>query len=87
MEAELHTGRTHQVRLHFAGLGVPILGDATYGKPPRDLAVREIGKTLGRQALHAKSLGFNHPGTGKWLEFHAEPPADMQQALAALRAM
>jgi 23S rRNA pseudouridine1911/1915/1917 synthase len=87
MEAELHTGRTHQVRLHFAGLGVPILGDATYGKPPRDLALREIGKTLGRQALHAKSLGFNHPGTGKWLEFHAEPPADMQQALAALRAL
>ena len=87
MEAELHTGRTHQVRLHFAGLGVPILGDASYGKPPRDLAVREIGKALGRQALHAKSLGFNHPGTGKWLEFHSPPPADMQQALAALRAL
>jgi 23S rRNA pseudouridine1911/1915/1917 synthase len=87
MEAELHTGRTHQVRLHFAGLGVPILGDATYGKPPRDLAVRDIGKALGRQALHAKSLGFHHPGTGKWLEFHAEPPADMQRALAALRAL
>jgi 23S rRNA pseudouridine1911/1915/1917 synthase len=87
MEAELHTGRTHQVRLHFAGLGLPILGDATYGKPPRDLAVREIGRALGRQALHAKSLGFHHPGTGKWLEFHSPPPEDMQQALAALRAL
>jgi 23S rRNA pseudouridine1911/1915/1917 synthase len=86
MEAELHTGRTHQVRLHFAGLGVPILGDATYGKPPRDPEVRAIGSALGRQALHAKSLGFHHPGTGNWLEFHSPPPADMAQALAELRA-
>ena len=87
LEAELATGRTHQVRLHFASLGCPILGDATYGKPARDLPIRELGKQLGRQALHAKTLGFHHPATGAWLEFHSQPPADMQAALARLREL
>jgi 23S rRNA pseudouridine1911/1915/1917 synthase len=87
MEAELHTGRTHQVRVHFAALGCPILGDTTYGRPPRDPAVREIARTLGRQALHATTLGFHHPASGRWLEFQAPLPADMQRALHALRAL
>jgi 23S rRNA pseudouridine1911/1915/1917 synthase len=87
MEAELQTGRTHQVRIHFAALGCPILGDATYGKPPRDPALREIARTLGRQALHARRLGFQHPATNEWLDLHSEPPADFQRALAALRAL
>jgi 23S rRNA pseudouridine1911/1915/1917 synthase len=64
MEAELETGRTHQVRVHFAALGCPLLGDATYGRPARDEAVRAIAKQLGRQALHARILGFHHPKTG-----------------------
>jgi len=87
MQAELETGRTHQVRVHFAALGCPILGDATYGRPPRDLAVREIGQTLGRQALHARVLGLFHPKTGAWMEFQSEPPADFAAALAGLRAL
>jgi 23S rRNA pseudouridine1911/1915/1917 synthase len=87
MEAQLETGRTHQVRVHFTALGTPILGDQTYGRPPRDLAVRAIGATLGRQALHAKTLGFHHPGSGAWMQFESTPPADMAAALAALRAL
>jgi 23S rRNA pseudouridine1911/1915/1917 synthase len=87
MEAELHTGRTHQVRIHFAALGCPLLGDATYGKTPRDPALKEIARELGRQALHARRLGFEHPGTKAWMDFDSAPPADFQRALAALRAL
>ncbi len=87
MEAELETGRTHQVRLHLASLGCPILGDAVYGKPPRDPTLRAIAQELGRQALHARVLGFRHPATGQALRFEAAPPADFQQALASLRAV
>jgi 23S rRNA pseudouridine1911/1915/1917 synthase len=87
LQAELETGRTHQVRVHFAALGCPILGDATYGRSPRDAAVREIARTLGRQALHARVLGFFHPKTGAWLEFQSEPPADFAAALASLRVL
>jgi 23S rRNA pseudouridine1911/1915/1917 synthase len=87
MEAELHTGRTHQVRVHFAALGCPILGDTTYGRPPRDPEVRDVARVLGRQALHARVLGFRHPGTGDWLELTSPPPSDFQAALTALRGL
>ena len=87
MEAQLETGRTHQVRVHFTALGTPLLGDQTYGRPPRDLALRAIGVALGRQALHAKTLGLHHPRSGAWMEFESAPPADMAAALAALRAL
>jgi len=87
VQAELETGRTHQVRVHFAAMGCPLLGDATYGRPPRDEKLREIGKTLGRQALHARTLGFHHPKTGAWVEFESAPPDDFMAALAALRAL
>jgi 23S rRNA pseudouridine1911/1915/1917 synthase len=87
IEARLETGRTHQVRVHMAALGCPLLADKTYGKPPREPAVRAIAETLGRQALHARSLGFVHPRTDKRLDFTSPLPADLQQALTSLRAL
>jgi 23S rRNA pseudouridine1911/1915/1917 synthase len=82
----LETGRTHQIRVHLAEAGLPVLGDAVYGKPPRDPQLRAIGAALGRQALHASVLGFPHPTTGAPLRFESKLPADVQRALDALRA-
>ena len=81
IECRLETGRTHQVRVHCASIGHPLLGDPLYGRTPSDL--RPVLKELGfdRQALHAASLGFEHPVTGKWLEFRSELPADMQELI------
>jgi 23S rRNA pseudouridine1911/1915/1917 synthase len=87
MEARLETGRTHQVRVHLAALGCPLLGDKVYGRPPRDLAVRAVADALGRQALHARLLGFVHPATGKQMTFSSELPPDMRTALTALEAL
>ena len=69
----LHTGRTHQIRVHMASLGHPLVADAVYGG-------REAGG-LRRQALHAYRLAFRHPATGQELVLHAPLPADMAQAL------
>ncbi len=87
LEAVLETGRTHQVRVHFAAMGCPLLGDAIYGRSPRDEDLRAIARRLGRQALHARTLGFHHPTTGKWVEFESAPPEDFMAALAALREL
>jgi len=87
MEARLETGRTHQVRVHLAALGCPLLADKVYGRTPRDPPVRAVAEALGRQALHARELGFVHPGTGKKLTFSSALPADMRAALASLEAL
>lgn len=81
LEVQLETGRTHQIRVHMAAVGHPCVGDPTYGADPR-LAAR-LG--LERQWLHAVRLGFEHPGTGDWVEFESEPADDLAAALEALR--
>ena len=81
IECRLETGRTHQVRVHCASIGHPLLGDPTYGRTPAGL--RPLLKQLGfaRQALHAASLGFDHPITGERVDFRAELPSDMRELI------
>lgn len=81
IECRLETGRTHQVRVHCASIGHPLLGDPVYGRTPKSLRplLQQIG--FARQALHAASLGFNHPVTSKWLQFSAPLPADMRELI------
>lgn len=83
----LETGRTHQIRVHLSEAGFPLLGDAMYGRRPRELRVRGIAEVLGRQALHAEVLGFAHPVTGVALRFVSRAPEDFARALASLRAL
>ncbi len=85
VEARLETGRTHQVRVHLCDLGHPLVGDAVYGRTPRDAAVRAAAEAIGRQALHAIELGFDHPVHDTRLSFTSDLPADFQAALAILR--
>jgi 23S rRNA pseudouridine1911/1915/1917 synthase len=78
LEARLETGRTHQIRAHFAAIGHPLVGDPTYG------GERKYG--LERQFLHAHRLAFVHPASGERLAFVSELPDDLAAALAAARA-
>ena len=85
VECRLETGRTHQVRVHMASIGHPLIGDPVYGRTRPEH--RAIVETLGfrRQALHAAHLGFIHPITSNALSFDSEMPADMQELYRQLR--
>ncbi len=84
VRCRLETGRTHQIRVHLAESGTPILGDSLYGPLPRDPVLAHLTRMLGHQALHARLLGFTHPTTGKALRFEAPLPDDFSAALAGL---
>ncbi len=84
VEAVLHTGRTHQVRVHFQHLGFPIVGDLTYGNRQNHRLNELAGYTAPRQMLHAFQLSFTHPRSGKKMKFEAPRPEDFEDALAAL---
>lgn len=85
VECRLETGRTHQVRVHMTSIGHPLLGDPVYGRTPARLRPLLTGLEFGRQALHAKELGFVHPVSGQSLRFSSELPADMASLLGELR--
>ncbi len=91
VECRLETGRTHQIRVHMAHIGHPLIGDAEYGggfktkanRLPEPLATQV--RDFPRQALHARLLAFRHPVTGEWMEFEAEVPADMAALVEGFR--
>ena len=90
VECRLETGRTHQIRVHMAHIGHPLIGDMDYGRAFRTKvnrlpdAVRPIVAAFGRQALHARLLAFRHPVSGELMRFEAPPPADMTALTEAL---
>lgn len=90
LRVRIHTGRTHQVRVHLASLGHPVAGDRVYGgtRTPscRSPAARQALASLERPALHAARLAFVHPASGERREFEAPLPGDLEDVIAALRS-
>lgn len=97
VELRLQTGRTHQIRVHMQHVGHPVFGDVTYGGramnvmrqdiPQWKSKIEHILSAFPRQALHARSLRLNHPGTGELLEWTARLPEDMESVLVEMRGM
>jgi 23S rRNA pseudouridine1911/1915/1917 synthase len=82
LECRLETGRTHQIRVHLAAIGHPIIGDPVYGRRSGN----EERHAFHRQALHARRLALVHPETGRTMSWEAPPPQDMRELIAALEA-
>jgi 23S rRNA pseudouridine1911/1915/1917 synthase len=93
VECRLETGRTHQIRVHMAHIGYPVIGDPDYGQAFRTKAnrlpepMRAMAKEFPRQALHAKLLAFSHPVSGEMMRFEAPLPADMAALIAGFRGL
>jgi 23S rRNA pseudouridine1911/1915/1917 synthase len=93
VECRLETGRTHQIRVHLAAIGHPVIGDRTYGAGFATKAgllpepARSLAAGFPRQALHAYLLGFEHPVTGEEMRFESPIPADMEALAEALRRL
>ncbi len=89
VELQLETGRTHQIRVHFSEMRLPLVGDPLYGNRAnttaiKDLELRKLIEQLPGQALHARSLGFIHPITGKYLEFSCDMPENLNTVISYL---
>ena len=85
VECRLETGRTHQVRVHMAHIGHPLVGDPVYGRAKKPLSEVLKARNFVRQALHAAHLGFIHPVTGNRIALDSELPADMRELIDELR--
>ncbi|MFN7141694.1 MAG: RluA family pseudouridine synthase, partial [Limisphaerales bacterium] len=85
VETTIHTGRTHQIRVHFQHIGAPVLGDFTYGERQNKKFTSATGYAAPRQMLHAYQLTFVHPRTGKPQTFVAPWPEDFNKAFETLR--
>ena len=84
VEADIHTGRTHQIRVHFSALGCPVVGDTVYGAPHEERVGKQVLPPLERNFLHAARLVFTHPRTNQRLEFRAPLPAELGAYLRAV---
>ena len=78
IKCTLETGRTHQIRVHMASIGHPLVGDQTYGFKKQKFKIEG-------QALHAKTLGFIHPSTGEYIEFTSDLPEYFEELIRKLR--
>jgi 23S rRNA pseudouridine1911/1915/1917 synthase len=90
IRVKLETGRTHQIRVHMAHIGYPLVGDATYAgrfKIPKNISLELLEKLrhFGRQALHAAQLGLIHPETDEYMEWQVPRPDDMEDLLRQLK--
>jgi 23S rRNA pseudouridine1911/1915/1917 synthase len=85
VEAEIHTGRTHQIRVHFQFIGHPVVGDTNYGAKANKRFTEVTGYAAPRVLLHSRQLSFVHPRTKKTVQFTAPLPADFQAAISFLR--
>jgi 23S rRNA pseudouridine1911/1915/1917 synthase len=90
VECRLESGRTHQIRVHMAHIGHPLVGDPVYGGRTRrgarnaSTGTADAARAFSRQALHARLIGFDHPRTGGRLKFESEPPNDMRDLIRIL---
>jgi 23S rRNA pseudouridine1911/1915/1917 synthase len=84
LEVQLHTGRMHQIRVHFSALHHPVVGDTLYGAPAQVRVGKVALPALGRNFLHAAKLAFQHPHTGAWIELRAALPQNLHVFLREL---